>query len=176
MKISDIKSQPIIFMDMDGVLVNLFNHVAEIHDVEHYNHMTREQWDKFFRDTDAEELFANLPAFANANQILQTVVDIFGGYCILSSPLNFDPQGSIRGKQRWLDKHITVPDQGRVFEHEKYKHAKQSNGTPNVLVDDYRYNIDLWNQAGGIGIKFQNDENTLAGLKSQLLKVQLKFR
>ena len=176
MKIFELSEKPIVWVDLDGVLADLFNHVADIHDVEHYNNMHREQWDDFFRESNAEELFASLPVFDTANELLTMVVELFGSYKILSSPLNFDRQGSIRGKIRWLDKHITVPDNGRVFEHEKYKHAKQPNGTPNILIDDFRKNIDLWNQAGGIGIKFQSDENTLEQLKQQLIDIRSRFR
>jgi hypothetical protein len=176
MKISEIdKRIPTIFVDMDGVLADLFNYVAEIHDVEHYNHMTRDQWDDFFRDSNAEELFASLPMFKTANDLLKMVIEIFGSYKILSSPLNFDRDGSIRGKNRWLDKHILIADSGRVFEHEKYKHALQPDGTPNVLIDDYRKNIDLWNKASGIGIKFQSDENALTELEQQLIDIRSRF-
>lgn len=167
MRVQDLKV-PIIWIDIDGVLADLFNHVAEIHDVEHYNHLTKAEWDSFLKDTDAEHLFANLPMFPNANKLLHMVVKLFGGYKILSSPLNFDKEGSIRGKNQWLDKNITVPDNGRVFEHDKYKYAVQADGTPNVLIDDWRYNIDLWNKAGGIGIKYQADEDSLEELYNKL--------
>jgi len=158
----------IVYIDLDGVLANLFGHVAELHDVEHYNMMTKSEWESFLQNTNAEHLFASLPVFPTANKLLQMVVDMFGSYKILSSPLNFDKEGSIRGKQQWLNKHITVPDSGRIFEHDKYIYATQSNGTPNILIDDFGVNIRLWRQHGGIGIKFQSDENSLDELKVML--------
>lgn len=167
-----IESKPIVYLDMDGVIADLFNHVAEIHDVEHYNHMSDEEWDQFFSKTDACELFANLPPFPNANEIIDLLVDTFGSYKILSSPLNFDRQGSIKGKQIWLAKHVDYPAAEWVFDHEKWKYAKQSNGTPNILIDDYRFNITKWREAGGIGVKFQNDENTLTELINMLRTIQ----
>lgn len=153
---------------MDGVLADLFNYIGELHDVEHYNSMTFAQMEKFFSNSNAEHLFGTLPAFPTANKLLQIVVDLFGSYQILSSPLNFDKQGSIRGKSAWLDANITVPDSGRIFEHEKYIYAVQEDGTPNILIDDFRKNITLWNEAGGIGIKFQSDEDKLDWLKLTL--------
>jgi len=160
-------AQSKIYVDMDGVLVDLFNHVGEIHDVDHYNDMTQQQWDEFFKSTNAYELFRSLPAFATANALLKIVQQYADGYTILSSPLNFDRAGSIQGKQEWLKNHITVPADAWVFEHDKYKYAT-SNGVPNILIDDWGVNIDKWRAAGGIGIKFQSDEDTLNSLTDHL--------
>lgn len=150
-----------VYVDMDGVLADLFNHVGELHDVEHYNQMTPDQWETFFKDSNAYELFRNLPVFSTANKLLQMVVDFAGGYTILSSPLDFDKAGSIKGKREWLNKHINVPADNIIFEHEKYKYAKNPDGTPNILIDDYGVNIRKWEGAGGIAIKYQADEDSL---------------
>ena len=170
MKIVEIESKPIVYVDLDGVLADLFNHVGEIHDVEHYNHMTDEQWETFFKTTDAYHLFRDLPPFSTANKLLRMVKGMAGGYTILSSPLSFDREGSIKGKREWLSKHITVPPNDIIFEHEKYKYAV-SNGIPNILIDDYGVNIKKWRAAGGIGLKYQADENSLKQLAQQLAAV-----
>ena len=149
-----------VYVDMDGVLADLFNHAAGIYDVEHYNQMTPAQWEEFFKTSNAYELFRNLPAFPTANKLLQTVKDFAGGYTILSSPLSFDKEGSIKGKREWLNKNITVPADNIIFEHEKYKYAT-TNGKPNILIDDYGVNIRKWQAAGGIAIKYQADEDSL---------------
>jgi 5'(3')-deoxyribonucleotidase len=161
MRITEVAaSKPTIFVDMDGVLADLFNHVADIHDVDHYNQMSNEQWDEF----------ANLPPFSTANALLAMVRKMAGGYKILSSPLNFDKEGSIRGKRAWLSKHISVPADGYVFEHDKQIYAKGFEGQPNILIDDWGTNIKKWRAAGGIGIKYQADENSLTELKAALTK------
>ena len=170
MKIFEVESKPTVYVDMDGVLADLFNHVGGIHDVDHYNQMTDKQWEDFFKSTDAYHLFKDLPPFANANKLLRMVKGMAGGYKILSSPLNFDRAGSIKGKREWLSKHITVPPDGIIFEHEKYKYAV-SNGIQNILIDDFRKNITAWNAAGGIGIKYQADENSLKELAKALAQV-----
>lgn len=159
---------PMVYVDMDGVLADLFGHARDLHDVDTYRKINRDQWDRFFSEADAEHLFAALDPFPTANKLLRMVTRMFGGYKILSSPLNFDREGSIRGKQQWLDAHISVPDDGRVFDHEKYKYAVQPDGTPNILIDDYGVNIKLWNDAGGIGIKYQADEDSLDELRNKL--------
>lgn len=169
MKINELSTKPTVYVDMDGVLADLFNHVGEIHDVEHYNHMSDQQWEHFFQNTDAYHLFRDLPPFPTANKLLRMVKGMAGGYKILSSPLNFDRAGSIKGKREWLSKHITVPPDDIVFEHEKYKYAV-TNGVPNILIDDFRKNITAWNSAGGIGIKYQADENSLRELAQALAR------
>ena len=167
---TQVNSNKIVYVDMDGVLADLFNHVGDIHDVEHYNHMSDDQWETFFANTDAYHLFRQLPAFPQTNAILEAITQIAGGYSILSSPLNFDREGSIKGKREWIDRHIKVPPINIVFEHEKFKYAR-TNGVPNILIDDFRKNIELWNEAGGIGIKFQTDENHLEELVDRLSQV-----
>jgi hypothetical protein len=164
-------SKPICFVDMDGVLADLYNYAAEIHDVDHYNEMTKEDWESFFKDSDAYHLFRDIPVFSNANEILNLVKEYAGGYCILSSPLGFDREGSIKGKREWLSKNINVPADKIVFEHDKYKYAVQSDGTPNILIDDYRVNTIAWDKAGGIAIKFQNDEDSIDKITDVLEKV-----
>lgn len=158
---SKYQGKPIVYVDMDGVLADLYNHAAEIHDVDHYNQMTPTQWEEFFKDSNAYELFRDIDAFSTANQLLSLVKKYAGGYCILSSPLSFDREGSMKGKREWLAKHINVKPDKIIFEHDKYKYAVQMNGTPNILIDDYGVNTRAWDQAGGIAVKYQADEDSL---------------
>ena len=168
--------KPVIYIDMDGVLCDLFNRAAELNSVDHYHQMTKAQWESFLQDSDAYELFTGLPMFTTANALLEMVKGMFGGYRILSSPLSFDKAGSIAGKREWLQKHITVPADGWIFDHEKFKYAVQSDGTPNILIDDWSKNIVPWNERGGIGIKYQADENSLAELKQMLLAAKRDYQ
>ena len=163
--------KPIVYVDMDGVLADLYNHAAELHDVDHYNHMTKDEWEAFFRDSDAYHLFRNIQPFSTANKLLELVKQYAGGYRILSSPLSFDREGSIKGKREWLAKHIKVPADKIVFEHDKYKYAVQPNGTPNILIDDYGVNTRAWDAAGGIAVKYQADEDNLSKVVKVLQKV-----
>lgn len=167
----NIKGKPEVFVDMDGVLADLFNYAADIHDVQHYNDMSQEQWDDFFKDSDAYTLFSNIPPFKTANKLLEIIKNYAGKYTILSSPLGYDKAGSIKGKREWLDKNITVKPDRIIFEHEKYKYAVQSDGTPNILIDDYGVNTRAWALAGGIPIKYQADESDISIVTDVLKKV-----
>ena len=165
------EGKPIVYVDLDGVLADLYNHAAELYSVEHYKSMTPKQWESFFKDSDAYHLFRDIEAFPTANKLLQIVKKFAGGYRILSSPLSFDREGSIKGKREWLAKNIKVPADEVIFDHEKWKYAVQPDGTPNVLIDDYGVNIRAWNQAGGIAIKYQADESPVSIVEDALEKV-----
>lgn len=176
MKITELlesvqERKPIVYVDMDGVLADLYSHAAEISDVEHYNQMTPEQWETFFKDSNAYHLFRDIQPFSTANQLLELVKKYAGGYTILSSPLSFDRAGSIKGKSEWLKKHIKVAPDRVVFEHEKYKYAVQPDGTPNILIDDYGVNTRAWDAAGGTAVKYQADEDNLSKVVNVLQKV-----
>jgi 5'(3')-deoxyribonucleotidase len=177
MKLKEIfkKSKPIVFLDMDGCIADLYNYAADIHDVEHYNQMSQQQWEKFFKNSDAYQLFKDLPVFPSAAKLIEIIEHYAGGYCILSSPLSFDREGSIKGKKEWLTKNITKNKPEKViFEHDKFKYAKQDDGTPNVLIDDYGKNINAWNNAGGIAIKYQADESDLSIVENTLKQIFTK--
>lgn len=177
MKFTEItnNSQPIIYVDMDGVLADLFGHAANLHDVETYRHLTKDQFNRFFKENNAYELFKNLKPFPTTNQLLGMVVNLFGSYRILSSPLNFDPAGSIAGKKEWLEKYIKIPAELWIFDEEKWKYAQQSTGNANILIDDFGYNIKRWNESGGIGIKFQSDEDSLLVLEQKLKDIKSSY-
>lgn len=168
-------NKPIVYVDMDGVLADLFNYAGNLHNVDHYTKITKDQWEEFFKNTNAYNLFRSLPAFPTANRLLQIVKQYAGGYTILSSPLNFDKAGSIKGKKEWLDTHISVSPDNAIFDHEKYKYAKQADGTPNILIDDFSTNINAWQTHGGIGIKYQADENSLDDVVNGLKKAEQEF-
>ena len=173
----DVKTgNPVVYVDMDGVLADLFKYAAELNDVDHYNQMDKEMWEAFLQGSDAYHLFTSLPMFSTANALLKMVKEMFGGYRILSSPLSFDKAGSIAGKREWLQAHITVPADGWIFDHEKFKYAVQGDGTPNILIDDWSKNIIPWNEHGGIGLKYQADEDSLDQLREKLIASKGKFQ
>lgn len=167
----ETKNNPIIYLDMDGVIADLYNYAAEIYDVDDYKSMTPEQWETFFKDSNAYELFRDISPFPSSNQLVRLIKKVAGGFTILSSPLNFDKEGSIKGKREWLKKHLNVSPDREIFDHEKYKYAVQPDGTPNVLIDDYTPNITKWQEAGGIGIKYQADEQPTSDVINALKRV-----
>lgn len=151
----DTKGKPKIYVDMDGVVADLFGYIADHYNVGHYKEVSDILMQKFFKEADAEKMFANLPKFSSADTLTKGLVKIAGGYNICSSPLQFDKEGSIRGKKTWIQKHLHPKPVQEFFTHDKAQYAKQLDGTPNILIDDYKKNINAWNAAGGIGIRYK---------------------
>jgi hypothetical protein len=76
---------------------------------------------------------------------------------VLSSP-GLDPNGDAKkGKNEWLNKHTTIPQNRRVFKQAKDKHTEAKPGY--LLIDDMGKNVSEFINAGGTGIK-NNPENS----------------
>ena len=59
-----------------------------------------------------------------------------------------------------------------IFTSNKHKYAiSRISGKPNVLIDGQPSNINAWEQAGGIGIRFQCNKDDLEYLDDQLIDV-----
>jgi uncharacterized protein YbaR (Trm112 family) len=69
-------------------------------------------------------------------------------------------------KLEWIRKHLgNVEHVYLVPREEKQKFAVTSDGTPNLLIDDYEKNIKEWVAKGGIGIRHINSINTISQLR-----------
>lgn len=154
---SKIKRRPIVYVDMDGVLADFFGEVASQHNVEYWREIHR-------KDLGIDQLakepgfFANLEPMPNSGKLIKAVLTLAGKYSILSSPLMSDVERSSEEKADWLRKHLSRhPPQAIVFDQDKAKYAQQADDTPNILIDDYELNINLWRAAGGIAIHYADD-------------------
>lgn len=83
---------------------------------------------------------------------------------ILTSPMDKRGKlGSLEGKRLWLEKNGILPNiRELIFEHDKFEHALDENGEPNVLIDDFMAKIGPWREAGGIGIHHPDANAPLA--------------
>jgi len=153
------KKRPIVYVDMDGVLADFFGEVAQAHDVGYWREIHRKD---LGIDQIAQEpgFFEMLPRLPNAGRLMRGVLRLNNDrYSILSSPLMSNVEDSSREKSEWLEKHLpNHPPQAIIFDHEKYKFARQADGTPNILIDDWDTNIRLWEANGGIGILYRDTE------------------
>jgi 5'(3')-deoxyribonucleotidase len=151
-------SRPIVYVDMDGVLADFFGEIAREHRVEYWREIHRKELgiDQIAQQTG---FFAKLPPMPNAGNLMQGVVSIASKYSILSSPLLSNVEESSEEKADWLRRHLKQHQpQAVIFDHEKYKFARQADGTPNILIDDWDTNINLWKANGGIGILHKDRE------------------
>jgi hypothetical protein len=61
----------------------------------------------------------------------------------------------------WIQKHLSPQPRDVVITGTKETHAINPDGSPNILIDDRGTNISRWTAKGGIGIKYQADEDSL---------------
>ena len=172
---ADRSSTPIVYVDMDGVLADFFGEVAREHDVAYWREIHRKDLG-IDQIAQQPEFFAGLPILPNAGRLMKGVLRLSPKYSILSSPLLSNVEESSKEKLEWLQRHLkNHQPQAVIFDHEKYKFAKQADGTPNILIDDWSTNIKLWEANGGIGIHYE-DKNYKKALHtlSQALRGKIK--
>ena len=160
MRSSDFKStydtRPVVYVDMDGVLADFFGEVAREHKVGYWREIHRKE---LGIDQIAQQpgFFEELPPMPNAGNLMTGILKLSDKYSILSSPLMSNVEDSSEEKADWLKKYLrTHQPQAIIFDHEKFKYARQANGTPNILIDDWDTNIRLWEANGGIGILYKD--------------------
>jgi len=152
-----------VYVDMDGVLADFFTEYAKLAGIEsgNYRDIPPAKTDPTLNKMVGTDFFARLPKFPTADKLLQMVVQAADSYNICSSPLRGDHEGSAHYKKVWINKHLNIPPKNIYIVSNKAKYAKNANGMPNVLIDDRGSNITAWEAAGGIGIKYQADEDSL---------------
>lgn len=161
------KNPPItrIYFDMDGVLCG-FNEQFKKHNKEHYNfeeyikeYGPNEAWDIINKA--GYKFWAELPWNYGGKQLYDYVMsrakDKNYEVWILSSP-GLDPNGDAKkGKNIWLDKHTTIPQERRVFKQAKEKHTEAKPGY--LLIDDMGKNVMEFIKSGGTGIKNNHNDS-----------------
>ena len=155
--------KPEVYLDMDGVLADFFTEYAKLAGIEsgNYRDIPPAKTDPTLQKMVGTDFFARLPKLRNADQLVSMIVKLYGHYHICSSPLRGDYENSEAQKKVWIQKHLNPQPKDIVITPNKAKWAKQADGTPNILIDDRGSNISAWEAAGGIGIKYQADEDGL---------------
>ena len=152
-----------VIFDMDGVLADFFSEFAKLAGVQsgNYREIPSSLKDPTLDKMIGTDFYARLPKFPSADELIRMTIDTFGSYSICSSPLRGDNENSAHWKRVWIKKHLNPQPETMIFTGRKYKSAVQKNGTPNILVDDRGKVLQEWREAGGIGIKYQADEDSL---------------
>lgn len=164
------QTKPIVFLDMDGVIADFFSEYAKMAGVEdgNYRKIPRNKINPTLNAMKGTDFFNRLPKIATADQLTKMAVSYTGGdYSILSSPLRGDKDNSARWKKVWLAREMNIQPSKVIITSNKAAYAK-SNGISNILIDDHGSNIQKWNAAGGHGIKYQADEDSLQKVKDGL--------
>lgn len=172
-QIKELKSKELsavseIYVDMDGVLADFFPAWKKIVGKDWRQITDIESALQTIRDKD--DFWLSLPLTNNAQNLLNIIKDLKGEYKILSAPLANDPKAEPH-KREWVKKNLAFfPPKEVIISADKYKWAKQPDGTPNILIDDFGQNVAKWEAAGGVGFKHKDHkfERTAKELKAHM--------
>ena len=177
MKIQDLEQMPHLYLDMDGVQADLFHAMAKREKVDHWDDIA-DQDDAIKRlalsgPYEVYQLFRELDPLPGGQVIIKWLHQHHIPFTVLSAPLRNEPQASIEAKRDWLDQYNPGTSGHAIFTSGKQKYAI-TNGTKNVLVDDFGPYIQKWIDAGGIPVKHAEefeDPNTAQHTISMLEKI-----
>jgi 5'(3')-deoxyribonucleotidase len=148
-----------IYVDMDGVLADLRKSVSLYIGKDE---VENDDYNKYFLDhkDNIKDIFKNLPKFDSTDYLIRLVSDVARTYKICSCPLRTDRKNSSLGKSEWLDSHLEIKPEEKIFTGRKESYAT-TNGKPNILIDDKERNIRRWEDKGGIGILYSAEHDNL---------------
>jgi len=168
----------IIYLDMDGVLADFFAVYSKLAGVSNYKDIPAANVDPILDKLIGTDFFAKLPKFPTADALVRLALSYADSYSICSSPLRNDYQNSEQHKRVWIKNNLNPqPEMIEITPNkDKFATNASANGkVPNILIDDKRSNIEAWERAGGIGIKYQADEDSLGMVKKELDRVYGKL-
>ena len=166
-------AKPVVYIDMDGVLADFFGGVEKMYGVEHWKQLTNDKTKDLKKEVidriTGTDFFATLPKFSSADALIDMVKKFTGGkFSINTSPLRGDHDNSAKYKKLWISNNIEQPDD-IVVTGRKESYAKdKGTGAPNILIDDRPINIQRWQAAGGYGILYQANRDSLEKIKKGL--------
>lgn len=167
-----------IYLDMDGVLCDFFHEYAKLAGVpanefghHDYRSIPPAKEDPTLNKMIGTDFFYRLPKFSTADNLVHMVLKYVPRYNICSSPLRGDHANSGHWKREWIKQHLNPLPADVVITGQKEHWAVNPDGSPNILIDDRGENIRRWTARGGIGIKYQADEDSLDKVAKELMLV-----
>ncbi len=165
--------KPIVYLDMDGVLADFFGGVEFLYGVDHWKELTNDKTKDLKKQVidriTGTDFFAVLPKFPTADALIDMVKKFTGGkFSINTSPLRGDHENSAKYKRVWISNNIEQPDEVIVTGRKESYAKDKGTGTPNILIDDRPVNIERWQAAGGYGILYQANRDSLEKVKKGL--------
>jgi len=176
---NDSHYKPHLYLDMDGVQADFFKSWSEFEGVDGYKDIPKPE--KSIQRLASQgsqavyEFFRDLDTLRGGLRVIKWLQEHDIPYTILSAPLRYEHEASIKGKLEWLDKHHVGASESAIFASDKSKYATDSQGRPNVLIDDFGKNIVPWEHSGGIGIKHDpfDEGPTIKALEDIYLKDEI---
>ena len=154
---------PHVYLDMDGVLVNLEKGAFDVHGAKISDVPKPERWDKI---NAIKSFWKDLEWMPGAKKIWNFLKPYTPS--IMSAWTKHD-LNSANVKEDWLKSHVEKLSRSRinlVMRADKKRFARDGRtGAPNILIDDHPKNIGEWEANGGIGIHHTNVNRTITKLK-----------
>ncbi len=165
--------RPIVYIDMDGVLADFFGGIEKMYGVQHWKELNADNKldlkQEVINRIAGTDFFATLPKFDSAGELISMVKEFTGGnFSINTSPLRGDHENSTKYKKLWIQNNIEQPDDIIVTGRKESYAKDKASGTPNILIDDRPVNIQRWQGAGGYGILYQANKDSLTKVKQAL--------
>ena len=165
--------KPTVYLDMDGVLADFFGGVEKLYGVRHWKELTSDKTKDLKKEVidriTGTDFFATLPKFEKADTLIKMVKKFTGGkFSINTSPLRGDHSNSGKYKKVWISNNIEQPDEIVVTARKETFAKDKASGTPNILIDDRPINIQRWRDAGGYGILYQANKDSLDKVQKAL--------
>ena len=168
--------QPILYVDMDGVLADFYGPFNQMAGVKSWKDAPKDVVLKVLKNiTKQDDFWINLQVLPDVPQLMSAIKSLFKGeYKLLSKAIVGDPN-AVKQKKQWAQQNLQ-PQPNEVIimpaTADKGIYAMQADGTPNILIDDFGYNIKKWQQAGGIGVQHKTGavNNTINQIKNILSK------
>ena len=165
--------KPTVYLDMDGVLADFFGGVEKMYGVEHWKELTNDKTKDLKKEVidriTGTDFFATLPKFSTADALIDMVQKFTGGkFSINTSPLRGDHENSGKYKRLWIQNNIEQPDEIIVTGRKESYATDKASGTPNILIDDRPVNVQRWQAAGGYGILYQANRDSLSKVQEAL--------
>ena len=154
---------PHVYLDMDGVMVNLEKGAFKVHGKQLGDVPKPMRWEKI---SNVKDFWKELEWMPGAKKLWNFLKPYKPS--IMSAYARSEPN-SAKGKEEWLKKNVEKLPRSRinlVLRSDKQRFAKDGRTmAPNILVDDHEKNIREWEAKGGIGIHHTNVNRTIVKLK-----------
>ena len=167
---------PILYVDMDGVLADFYGPFNRMAGVTTWKDAPKNvTLNVLNKITKQDDFWINLAVLPDVPKLMSAIKSLFGGeYKLLSKAIASD-LNAVAQKKQWAQKNLSPQPNETIImpaTSDKGIYARQSDGTANILIDDFGVNIAKWRKAGGIGVQHKTGSisSTIDQLKSAISK------